>query len=280
MNTERQYNGSFRGPGEDMLSPKRPPHTKRKAPNPMLLRVLRAAILGACGMILLLALVVSILPMFRIQTVESEGNSYYTTEQLMQAAGIKKGNEIFGLDLDHALQSIFEGCPYVEKCSVGITSPVSVKISVSEKTDVMYTKLDGKYVSMEYNAKDASMRVLEVREDEEALLPFLSVSLPEIESAVVGNRILFADDDDIAYVQALTDALEEHKVLARVRHLDAEDVTRLAYTLEDGRTVKLGTLDQLDEKIELAEQMLANPENADGVTFNVSNPDKPTVATE
>ncbi|MBQ8311515.1 MAG: FtsQ-type POTRA domain-containing protein [Clostridia bacterium] len=276
MNTEKQYNGSFRGPGEDMLSPKRPPHTKRKAPNPMLLRVLRAAMLCVGGLILVLGLVVSVLPLFRIQNVESEGNSYYTTAQLMEAAEIGQGDEVFGVDLNAALKNIFDRCPYVEKCSVGISSPISVKITVQEKQGVMYAAVGGEYVTFEYVAKDASFRVLEKRADTEGMEPFLRVELPQVTSAEVGKKIRFASSDsDLSYTKVLTDALRENGIMERVASVDFSSISNLSYRLENGCTVKLGTMNDLDKKLKKAEALLA--ENADATVVDVQNPNSPTV---
>ena len=276
MNTEKQYHGSYRGAGESMLSPKRPPHTKKKGPNPMLLRVLRAMILVVGGLILALGLVISILPLFRVSLVEAEGNSYYTVEQLMQAAGIEEGDEIFGVDLNAALNGIFKNCPYVEKCSIAISSPVSLKISVTEKTDVMYTEHNGSYISFEYVAKDASFRVLEKGVEKAALKPFLLVELPAIVSCDVGKKIRFEKTNtDVSYMKTLVDALEKKGMLSSIVSVDLSSINNLSFVTESGCTVKLGTLDELDRKLTKVEELLL--QRPDATVVNVQNPNSPTV---
>ena len=66
---------------------------RRKKPNPTVLRLLRGAILAVGGVILLLSLLLVILPLFRVQKIYVEGNSYYSTEEILELSKNKAGKE-------------------------------------------------------------------------------------------------------------------------------------------------------------------------------------------
>ena len=281
MNTDKKfngYNGGVRGPGEDMLSPKRPPHTKKRGPSPRLLRVLRAMIACLCCMVLVLSLAVCILPLFRIQSMESAGNAYYSAERLIEASGVRVGDEVFGVDLNEALNRVIDQCPYVESCTVEISSPVSLRITVREKSGVMYTDYGDGFVSFEYSKKTDSFYAIEVCKDDATLKPFLYVRLPSVTFAEAGKRLRFDSSSfEISYVMTLTEALENRGILSRVSALDVKDISMISYTLESGCEIRVGTMDDLGKKLDEAERQLALAENKNAVQINVSNPQKPTV---
>ena len=283
MNTDQKYKGyagAVRSPGEDMLSPKRPPHMKKKGPSPMALRILRAMMIGFGGMILLLSLVLCILPLFRAQTGEVVGNSYYSAEDIMEAAEISVGDEVFAVDLNGALQRLIERCPYLDSCKVEISSPSSLKITVFENSGVMYTEYGEGYVSFEYSEKHGEFFAIEVCEDDVALKPFLRVRLPKLSYAAEGKRLRFANSSlDVTYVKTLIDALEAKGMLDDVRSVDAEDISMLSYTLESGCRIKLGTMDEMTKKLDEVQRQLSLEGNGGVTQIDVTNPHKPTVST-
>ena len=143
---------------------------------------------------------------------------------------------------------------------------------------VMYSAYKDGYVSFEYSKKDASFRVLDVCEDKDALEPFLQVRLPKIISAEVGKRIVFESSSfEVSYVKSLIDALENKQILPRVASVDVKDISMLSYTMKTGCCIKLGTMNDLEKKLDEAERQLALAENENATAVDVSNPQKPTV---
>jgi cell division septal protein FtsQ len=72
---------------------------QRRKPNKKVLSVLRFGMLLSGAVIVVLALTMLILPIFKINKIVVEGNSYYDDETVAQMAGISAGDELFGWDM-------------------------------------------------------------------------------------------------------------------------------------------------------------------------------------
>ena len=72
---------------------------QRKQPDQRVLRVLRFGMFASGAVIVVLALTMLILPVFKINKIEVEGNSYYDDEAVIQMAGIAVGDELFAASM-------------------------------------------------------------------------------------------------------------------------------------------------------------------------------------
>ena len=163
----------------DNTSPQR-----RNQPNPSVLRFLRGAMVVVGSSILLVGMLLIVLPMFYVSSIEVVGASYYSEEAIVEASGIKIGDEMLMLDRVAVGNKIFEKLDYVN--GVKIRSGFNtVKITIEENANLMYTEFVGKYYVL-----NREFRVLNAVEDEAELQGFLRVELPEISSIGVGFLIL------------------------------------------------------------------------------------------
>jgi len=257
MNSEKRYAGT-RDEEEGLLSPKCPPHMRNKKKRILKQRFIGAALLLFGSIALLLCTLLLILPLFRVQNVEVVGNSYYTERQILAAAEVSKGGEALATDAQAIATRLLENAPYVQSCKVSVF-PFSLKIEIEEKKDVMYVEFDDSFITFEYRESDASFRVLEVRKS--APDGFRYASLPQISSARAGGRIVFNRENlDVSYAWDVIDCLKQYGIYDSVRAMDLSSRSNLSYTLDSGCTVKLGSADDLGEKIAAAiDRGLADP---------------------
>lgn len=92
---------------------------------------------GVGGKLLVMAAVVAavvfgVAIFFKVNTVEVQGNSIYSAEEILSASGIQKGDNLFTLNKEAAAGSIKAGLPYVETVSVIRFLPDRVVIEVRE----------------------------------------------------------------------------------------------------------------------------------------------------
>ena len=251
---------TVRSQNESMLSPKRPPHLGKKQPNQKLMRALRAAMLIVGGMIVLLGLLLLVLPLLKVQGVEVEGNDYYSAEQIIAASGIQAGDELLALDLDGTMKKIFAGCPYVDSCNI-VATPFGVKITVSEKADVMRTTAGGKQIVF---GKD--FKVFEIAEiGETHLSPFLYTKMPSIQSAAVGTALTFAQPTDMSYVSTLLEALHQAGWEDDVTYVDFSERFSLSFVLWERCRIEVGSAQSLGTKLTIAKAKLEKENNGEGV---------------
>lgn len=243
------------------------PGRKRKQDS-ALLRVLLVGILSCCCLIVVLGTLLMVLPLFRIKKIPVSGNHYYSTGEIIAAAGITIGDELFSCNLNDAKQGILNECLYVERVTVS-SRPGSIRLEVTEYQNVRYTKFNGVYFSF-----DENFRVLEKRNSPFEEFPYME--LPLVKSLSMGGIIKFENETtDLSYIKTLTQALEAKGILASVSALDVSDRFHLSYTLNGKCRVELGDMSSLEVKLTLAEQAIFENGGADkSGTFDVSDAKK------
>ena len=232
---------------------------QRKQPDQRVLRVLRFGMFASGAVIVVLALTMLILPVFKINKIEVEGNSYYDDEAVIQMAGIAVGDELFGWNMQAACNAIIRGYnSYANDVYVSI-SFFTVKIEIVENPEVLYAEYQNQYFSM-----DRNLRVLEIKTNgEEAFSPFLRVKLPQVLGVQVGYTVQFADaETDVSYLTQLLDILTARNLLDKVTYIDVSERFSLSFILSDTVRVEIGAFKDMDLKLTLLEEQLAqNPIN-------------------
>lgn len=251
---------TVRSQNESMLSPKRPPHFGKKQPNQKLMRILRASMLIAGGMIILLGLLLLLLPLLKVQSIEVVGNGVYSAEDIIAASNIQVGDELLALDLNGAMQGIFKKCPGVNNCNI-VATPFGVKITVTEKEDMMQTTAQGKQIVF-----DRDFRVLEIAEiGETDLSPFLYTKMPPMQPAAVGGVLSFPESTDMSYVATLLDALRQAGWEEDVTYVDFSERFSLSFVLWERCRIEIGSAQSLDTKLTIAKAKLEKENNGEGV---------------
>ena len=242
---------------EDEIQPQvRQP--KRRKPNEKVLRVLRFGMLASGAVIVVLALTMLILPVFKINKIVVEGNSYYDDATVAQMAGIAIGDELFGWNMQKSCNAIMAAYPYASDIYVSIEF-FTVKIEIVEKPTVMYAEHENQYFSF-----DRTLRVLEIKTDgEEAFSPFLRVKLPTVSSVQVGYSVQFANaETDVSYLTQLLDLLTTHDFLESVTYVDFSEQFSLSFVLSNSVRVEIGELKDMNDKLALlTEELNRNPLN-------------------
>jgi len=258
---------------EEEVQPQQANRPRRKKPDAGVLRLLRFGMLLSGAVIVVLALTMLVLPMFKINKIVIEGNSYYDDEYVAQAAGIAVGDELFGWNMQDSCDALMAAYPYASDIYVTIQF-FTVKIGIIEKPTVMYAEYQNQYISF-----DGTLRVLEMKTDgEEAFSPFLRVKLPAGFVAQVGYPIQFADGTTaLSYLTELLTVLSDNGFLENVSYIDVSERFSLSFVLSDSVRVELGALRDMNIKLTLLkEQLNIHPTDHNiYAVVDVSNTSKP-----
>ena len=225
---------------------------QRRKPNPLVMRSLQLGMLASGAVIVVLALMMLLLPMIKINKIVVEGNNYYDDATVAQMAGIAEGDELFGWNMQEACNALIKAYPYASDVYISIQF-FTVKIEVVEKPTVMYAEHQGQYFSI-----DRDLRVLEIKADgEEAFSPFLRVKLPTLEVVQVGQKLQFVNDEmDLSYMTTLLNILGEDHLLEDVTYVDFSERFSLSFVLSNSVRVEFGELKEMDKKLKLLEEEL------------------------
>nr|WP_319487503.1 FtsQ-type POTRA domain-containing protein [uncultured Caproiciproducens sp.] len=194
------------------------------------------------------AVVISLTVLFKIETIEVSGTSRYSAEAIVQAANIKKGENLFLANTKNAAASIQQKLPYIGAAKVSRRLPAKILIEVKEEAISGAMEYKGKYAVVSVNGK-----VLELTDKMPGNCPAIKgLSLSKIE---VGKNIVYGDTTQQDTFKSLTTAISSNK-LDKITEIDLSNSYKIQI-IYDGRIImNLGLPSDFDYKIRFAKSIL------------------------
>jgi len=199
-----------------------------------------------CFLLICAALVFGLSVFFRVGNVEVEGNALYTKEEIVEASGIEKGDNLFFVNRFAAMTRLQAKLPYVESAVVNMQLPNRLKIVVTESVAVAYvTAEDGLW------AIDRSCKLLSrVNIDEldglvriEGLVPIA----PEVGQTIAAGE---AERPKVEYLSEILRQIVGLGLQRSIRHINIENPANPSFDYIDRFTVKLGANENVDYKFQ------------------------------
>ena len=202
---------------------------------------------------------------FKVDNVTVAGVSKYTEWEIMEASGIKEGDNLLTLSKARISSRIYERLPYVKTVRIGRELPNTVKIEVVE-LDVTYTV---ETESGEWWLMRADGVVLDKIEQAETG-KYTKVTGLQIVEPITGQKALAAEtepagtypdgttvprtekaEDRLTAALSILQSLEENGVLGEVASVDVSDLWNLQLWYGDRIRVLLGNNTRIPEKVSM-----------------------------
>lgn len=200
-------------------------------------------------LILLLGLWIAYREFFLVKTVDAVASLHYTAEELIAAAGIPEDVRLYSFSSLDIGENIKRVCPYVLSVSIKRIVPDRVEITVTEDTAVFYSDIFGETWLL-----SGTLRVLE--KTEEVLDGYIRLKLPSVEKAVAGQVLLLRDPDMNKYAEEVLGAVQEAALFTRMNWVDLRDKNELVMVCDSLYLLQLGTAEETDIKLRIAETVL------------------------
>ena len=300
----------------------------------------KAKILFFTLLFILLMMTLSILSMtvfFNADTILVEGNTRYSAEEILEAGGLKIGQNLFRLDKFEVIDQMKE-LPYIKEVTIRRKLPNTLKVEIIENQPVVWVECAGKaallneeyrilefaeLVPLNLPSKEELTEEQEEPDPEEESSPIEEeptegedapgekpeedpdrITLPEKkeEEPTIADTMKPAAEGTIPFIKGIVcekgevgeyltfpeeqDYTEFLKVLyeafCRNENLMWEKVNRVKFNARfdiqlqysDTITIDLGTLDQIDTKLELAVYLLEDNGTSREATVDVSNTER------
>ena len=177
------------------------------------------------------AVAVACVIFFRVNTVTIQGNSRYTAQEVIEASGIKTGDNLMAMSKSQVASAIRTRLPYVESVSIRRAFPDGVEITVRERVAVASISASGGRWLISSQGK-----LLEQAGNQNVVT---IIGLKAL-SPYAGSSVQVAEEDEntLDYVISLLTALEEKEMLSACDELDCTQTTYLTLTW-DIYTIKL-----------------------------------------
>jgi cell division protein FtsQ len=192
---------------------------------------------------------------YTVTNVYVTGNTHYSNEEIMEMVmdGHFGHNSVY-LSLKYRDKSI-ENIPFIQKMSVEILSPDTIRINVYEKAIAGYIQYLGRYM---YFDRDGIVVESSLESSDDVPL-VLGLSFDHV---IIHEKLPVENENVFAEILDITKLLSKYDLHAEKIFFDSDyDV----YLYFGGVEVSLGTRDYIDEKIIQLQYILPSLEGKNGI---------------
>lgn len=186
-------------------------------------------------------------PVFKISTVSVTGNTKVSKEEILAAASLPPGKNIYTVSMKDAKARI-EALPYVLTAEVKRKFPARVSITVTERAEAVAVQCTGGYAVL-----DREGRVLRISADAEDLCIASGVN---VSSAVPGQAVSMEDGrfvENLKLLLAETEKAGLGELIVKIQIPSAVDVVLVT---RGGMEIQLAGMDELSHKLQLCYSIL------------------------
>lgn len=196
-------------------------------------------------------LVLSTTLLFNVENVNVTGASNYTAEEIIDASGIKAGDNLVRTASDRMASRIEEKLVYVENAEITRAFPDTLVINVEASVPAANFLCD-KYVLL----ISSTGKVLEqLGEPKAGLLNFTGTDPKD--GLLPGDVFESADEHKTTVINELMDYYAKRSEKSeKVTLIDVSDRSNISYTYDDRIVVKLGTVNDIDYKMDFSRKIV------------------------
>lgn len=175
---------------------------------------------------------------FKVKAVETEGESIYSSEQIIQSSGIYEGQSMLSISTEEVSSKVCKALPFIKTAEVRRILPSTVRITVSAETAALSAKYGESFLTL-----SEDLKVLE--ETDQITYPVIVGS--QINSGEPGEKIVMAD--------GLTETLERLKSaflsteIEDISVIDLTDPDNIKLLYKESFVLELGSDDLLEYKL-------------------------------
>ena len=158
--------------------------------------------------LVLILLVFCVGMFFRVQDIEVVGAQSYTAEEIIEASGVEKGDNLFFINRFNGASNIFSRLPFVDFASIERRMPSTVVITVEEAKAVACLNWQGQSWMITAAGK------LLGSADEASAASLIRVTGFEPVSPAVGEQARAAEGNKLGYLDKVIEAWHEAGVTA------------------------------------------------------------------
>ncbi len=209
------------------------------------------------------AVVLSLTVLFKISDIRVTGTSRYSAQQIVQASGVKTGDNLFLTRTGQVSAKIKARLPYLETVAVTRRLPAALSINVEEDGVSGAIQSGKKYIIA--GEHGCVLEITDKLPPDCTLLKGL-----DIQTAEVGKAIVYKNSNTANVFKTVMDALQKSG-LQKITSVDFSQSYRTLVRYDGRITIDLGMPSDLDYKLDFAKSILTGKlKSTDKGTLNMS----------
>ena len=204
-------------------------------------------VFGFLGFVAVAIAAVAYLPVFKLENIEVKETSYVPKEDIMRIAGVYKGQHMFQVETDRAVQNLRKDLR-IEQAIVKRKFPNGIYIEVEERRPLACVACEFGYLDLD--RKGMVLNAYRVRHLQ--TIPLLSGV--EARDLYIGDT--FGNEQIILALQYLS-PLDETE-LAQIAEVNLANPGYVVVRTTDAAEIRIGVLDRIEEKVKLTKSFLGD----------------------
>ena len=227
-------------------------------------------VLSAIVLIIVIRLFLLVIP---VSGYEIEGQTYYEKEEIINAANVRMGTPIFGINSAEVEDNILKNCPHIKSVKLRQNLSGVLCFIVEERVPGWYVQVHNAFYVLDYD-----MRVILETYDEESLKKrgITKLILPELQSAVIGELPSFGNGDELLIGETLKiiDTIRTHDIKKIMTSIDLYNRFDIRFTVSETYDVVFGDMKKAEEKFQRVLSRVEENKKSGGYggEINVINP--------
>lgn len=221
-------------------------------------------------LLILAALVAGSLVFFRVGSIEVVGNDRYSAQEIIDAAKVEHGDNLFRLNTAKISQALISELPYIRSASVSWDLPDGLIVTVTEcqavaciSTESGWYLLDSRGKLLEQGGAAFQQQVPKV----EGLIPL---------SPSVGQHMVVSDSEQFRLdaLSGLLTAMEKQNLLANLTYLDLNSNSTVIFGYADRFTVETPLSCDFEYKMRAMQFVIEHLEDNETGLIDLTRDDK------
>lgn len=211
---------------------------------------------------------------FSVNKIKVSGNETLTKNEIIQASGIAKGENILRLNIKSANRKI-KSLSYIKNASVKRKLPNKIVIDVEEREEKMVIPHIASFIYL-----DEEGYILSINDDrKETKYPELIG--PKVKNFKLGDNI-FETNDEVGNFKEFIELSNEIDILKKFDKVDLRDKKNIVIYLKTETVVEVGDFNEIRYKLNFLDNILKDMEERDEIykTIYLNKGENPIIVTE
>ncbi len=195
----------------------------------------------------------------KVAKFELSGIGIYEASELAGAAGIKKGDRLYGIDIEEAKEQILSRYIYIESVEIKRVFPNKVRFVIESRTPSWYLEISGDYYIL-----DSSLRVLEQTKNIDMIrnAGITRLSIPSPNNVIEGEIITFGNSDgEREQTERIMNAVLLSQIKPRLTSLDIENRFDIHLEIDGKFQADIGRYENIEVKLKTIYKTLEDQES-------------------
>ncbi len=231
-----------------------------------------------CLVLICAAILAAVTVFFKVKRVTVSGESQYSAEEVLQAAGIAEGENLFFLNKVAITNRIFRDRPYLDTVSIRRKFPDTVEIVLKDCVPSAVVSYENRYWLVDKKGKILEEIIDFLGEYAETLEAMEQKQIEKLglllalEDPQVGEYLDFSQQEQGKALSTILNTAENSGILKEIMGIDMTKLFEIRLQYTERFVVELGTVEELEKKISFLNQVVERLGSTDTGVIDLTDP--------